>query len=241
MKFNYRAGRLSLFLIPVFSILLSTQPANAQITNLNPGESINLATVLESTGRSVQIGDKLFDDFFFSYVDTDGNAVNDLIASNVVLTALSNDIGFGLSFQTPLVAVGDVFKDIVLKYSVEVLDPNKLISDAHLAFTATALGLGTADIGEDIFTGGFGAINIGHMEVHLPPIGLSSTGTVFAVPQIKIFVQKDIVAAGNAPGTGNRATITIIDQTFSQIPEPTTLVLVGMGLFGLLALRRRSA
>jgi len=219
-----------------------TSPARADvITNLNPGESVNLATVLSETGKAVQIGDKLFDDFFFSYVDTDLDSTDELIASNVVLTALSNDIGFGLSFQTPLLAAGNVTKDIVLKYSVQVLNPTNLISDAHLSFTATTLGLGTADIGEDIYTNGFGADNIGHMEVHLPPSGLSSTNTVFASPQVKIFVEKDVTVAGNgADPTNNRASVTIINQTFSQIPEPPAVALVGLGLSGFLLLRRRS-
>jgi hypothetical protein len=219
-----------------------TSPAQADVTtNLNPGESVNLATVLSETGRAVQIGDKLFDDFFFSYIDTDGDPSDDLVASNVVLTALSNDIGFGLSFQTPLLAVSNVVKDVVLKYSVEVLDPNKLISDAHLSFTATTLGLGTADIGENIYTNGFGADDIGHMEVHLPPPGLNSTNIVFATPQTKIFVEKDVTVAGNgADATNNRASVTIINQTFSQIPEPPAVALVGLGLSGFLLLRRRN-
>ena len=227
-------------LTALISVFVLASTSRAQVTNLAPGQTINLASVLDATGKSVQIGDKLFDDFFFSYIDTDNNVLNELVAADVTLTALANDIGFGLSFQTPLITFSNVVKDIVVKYSVLVLDPNQKISDAHLSFSASVLGLGTADVNESLYTGGFGANQLDSFSVHLPPPGFGSTGVVFSTPQVKIYMEKDVVVSGNGSTINDRASITIINQTFSQIPEPSALVLVGAGLSGLLFFRRRS-
>ena len=64
----------------------------------------------------------------------------------------------------------------------------------------------------------------------------------FAVPVKKLSVQKDILAIAlledSEPGT---ATLSFVDQTYSQIPEPTTLILFGLGLGGLASQGRRSS
>jgi hypothetical protein len=54
----------------------------------------------------------------------------------------------------------------------------------------------------------------------------------------KLWVQKDIIATGGGAANGF-ASISIIDQTFSQVPEPSTVMLVGLGLLGLVAMRRK--
>jgi hypothetical protein len=40
-------------------------------------------------------------------------------------------------------------------------------------------------------------------------------------------------------GNGGFCTITNFDQTFSQIPEPSTALLVGLGLLGVFAANRK--
>ncbi len=222
-------------------IFALTVPARADsVTNLNPGQSINLATVLANTGVSVQIGDKLFGDFFFSYVDTDGSGLNDLIASNVVLTALSNQIGFGLSFQAPLITVSNVVKDLVLKYSAQVLAEGFAISDVHLNFTGSIGGLGTATIGESVFTNGFGGDAAGTLSVFNPGNPAKFSDVLFLTqPQQKLWLQKDIVVSGNGNSLLDFASVTIIDQTFSQVPEPSSMALVAAGLLGIACLHRR--
>ena len=65
--------------------------SQAQVTNLSGGGSINFSA-LTSGNLSVQIGDKLFSNFGFSYVDTDGNPGDDLLASALVLSSLSNQV-----------------------------------------------------------------------------------------------------------------------------------------------------
>src|SRR5690242_20630683 len=98
----------------LFSFGLMAIRGTAQTTNMTSGGTISLATVI-ANGLSVQVGDKLFGNFFFSYNDTDGLTNDDLTVSNVTLSTVSNVIGFGLEFQQPLLAIGPVIKDIGLQ------------------------------------------------------------------------------------------------------------------------------
>jgi len=220
------------------AVLLFSSPtvATAQVTNLTAGQSIGLATVIDN-GLKVQIGDKQFADFFYSYLDTDGNSANDLSRSNVTLTALSNDIGFGLSFQEPLLALGPVIKDVAIKYSATVTDPNFLISDIHLSITGSAGNGGLGTVGEDVFNNGFGGTNVGHLQASIPVSSGDVTNADIVPPVVKLWVQKDVIVSGGNNANGF-ASITIIDQTFSQVPEPSTALLVGLGLLGVVALKR---
>jgi hypothetical protein len=212
-------------------------PTRASVITLTPGQSTNLAAVIDNN-LSVQIGDKQFADFFFSYLDTDGILANDLTRSNVTLTALGGNFGFGLSFQDPLIAVGPVIKDIVFKYTVLVTDPNFWISDIHLAITGSAGNGGLGTVGENVFNDSFGGTSVGTLQATLP---VASGDVAFAniVPPVtKLWVQKDVIVTGNSNPAGF-ASITIIDQQFSQIPEPSTVLLVGLGLLGVVALKRK--
>jgi hypothetical protein len=111
--------------------------AQAQVINLNPGDSVNLSQLLGPNADSVQVGDKLFANFSFQYGDTGGNLASYLQPNAISVTGLSNPTGYGISFSGPLAAIGDITKDLVLRYSVAVTDPTRLISDVHLSYNGT--------------------------------------------------------------------------------------------------------
>jgi hypothetical protein len=140
-----------------------------------------------------------------------------------------------------LAAIGDITKDLVLRYSVAVTDPTRLISDVHLSYNGTVLGNGFSSVVEEIFTGGFGGQKIAQLEVLNPgnPNPVFQDLVVLLQPREKLFVQKDIMFGGGGLGSENRALLSIIDQNFSEIPEPSTLVLSGAGCVALLVLKRR--
>jgi hypothetical protein len=244
-------GRFRSYIPTILALVLCgivASNSQAQITNLSNGGSINYSA-LNGTNLSVQIGDKLFSNFGFSYVDTDGNSGDDLLASALVLSSLSNQIGFGVSLQLPLVATGTVIKDITIKFSATVLDPNQKISDMHLNFTGSASGNGISEVSESVFTNGFGSGNIANLSLtensagFVPPSG--EVSAVFSNAQSMIWIQKDIFVSGNpnALPDGNPpsdfASITIVNQTFSQVPEPSTIVLSLAGIVAFLSVRRR--
>jgi hypothetical protein len=116
-----------------------------------------------------------------------------------------------------------------------VLTPGWLASDNTLAMVAQATGTGRAVIAEDVTTGD------GHDLLAAKLVYLTGAGgdildhKVFASPAATIHVGKDIALVGGADGT---AQIYGFTQTFSQVPEPATMVLLCAG--GVLALVGRA-
>jgi len=221
----------------------------AQITNLSNGGSVNFSALVGTNGVSVLIGDKLFSNFGFSYVDTEGNIGNGLTASNLVLSSLFNQEGFGVSIQLPLVATGITIKDVTLEFAETVWDSSDEISDVHLDFAGTVSGNGIAIVSESIFTNGFGdgllaSLSLTETASGFDPLGGEATA-IYTEAQSKIWVEKDILVSGNPTAIPDNnpakdyAAITIINQTFSQIPEPSTMVLSLAGMVALLFVRRR--
>ena len=211
----------------------------AVTTNLTIGGTISLSSVVGPNADSVQVGDKLFSNF--ALIPT--SSPPDLLPSDVVIQSLVNGDGYGLGFNFKLTASGSTSKDIVLEFSVTVLDPNELISDVHLNFTSAVSGLGFATVAESIFTNGFGAGLISTLQVNNPgtPAVFEDTA-FFDVPQHKIWIEKDILVDGNGTSsTTDWAHISIIDQTISQmqVPEPSTMALSVVGLAMCLFVKRR--
>lgn len=227
--------------VAVMAVILFSAPtiARATTTNMTGGGTISLATVIDN-GLSVQVGDKLFGNFSFVYSDTDGLTSDDLSRSNITLSTLSNVIGFGLEFTQPLLAIGTVVKDIVLKYTATVTDPNFLISDIHLDITGTAGNGGLGSVGEQAFVGGFGGNSVANMQTYIQGTNTDVTSAMANIipPQTQLWVEKDVTVTGGNAANGF-AGISIIDQTYSQVPEPSTILLVGLGMLGAVAVNRK--
>ena len=208
--------------------------ARAQVTNLAPGQTINLATVINSN-LTLQIADKQFGNFAFDWV---GGALN-LYSSNLVITALSNAVGFGVQFTQPLTLVGQGTDDFTLEYSALVTAPGYYIDDIDLAITGSASGGGVGSVGETVYSGGFGTNQVGELEAFTPNAGPEQATNNIVPPQTEIWVEKDVVVACSTNNPFAIASISIIDQTYSEIPEPSTALLVGVGVLGVVAVNRR--
>ena len=223
----------------LFSFGLMAMGGTAQtVTNMTAGGTISLATVIDNN-LQVQVGDKLFGNFFFQYSDTDGLSSDDLTESNITLSTIANVVGFGLQFTQPLLAIGPVIKDIGIQYTASVTDPTNMISDIHLAITGSAGNGGLGTVGEQALVGGFGGTNVGSISASIPGSTTAAANIVPPVPEL--WIEKDVTVTGGSNANGF-ASISIIDQTFSQVPEPSTLLLVGVAasLLGLLAGRKRN-
>src|SRR5271168_1827294 len=84
--------------------LYSIEAKAGTVTNLIPGQSINLSRLLQCGDKSIQVGDKLFSDFSFSICDKGIGCGGDLRASDITIDASENTFGYGLSLQMPLSA-----------------------------------------------------------------------------------------------------------------------------------------
>jgi hypothetical protein len=149
-----------------------------------------------------------------------------------------NDIGFRLEFTLPLTAGDMDFKDIAFEYTAAVTNSSNLISDIHLSITGATSGDAIANVSENATTGGFGVGLVGTVAATLPGPPTNSV-TILDYPVAKLWVQKDIIVAGAGDFTDDNASIWTIEQTFSQIPEPSTVLLVGLGLLGVAAVNRK--
>lgn len=187
------------------------------------------------------VGDKLFSDFTYAFT---GDMPP---ATGINVIPIVDDFGnFGIRLQGGFVDLpGGGASDSLVTFNVTALDPELLISDAHLAANVALVGPGLASVTET-FVPLFPTMSL--LVYDTPGATLLTDSAVFDVPLRTLPVQKDILlfSTGVWP---NFATLSFVDQTFSQIPdpnqgeiaEPATLSLAGLiSLFlGAIYMRRR--
>jgi hypothetical protein len=228
----------------------------AATTVLVPGvNSITLDNLTgANSGNAVQVGDKLFSNF--TYAPTPSGSTP--TAAGVTLSGLGTGAGtdyFGIRFAGGFFdAPGGGGTDYLITYRVTVLDPNYVITDAHLASNLIVNGV-LPD------PAAFGTINETFTAV-VPPTptlagvfnenftfnnapNLLTDDVVFTAGYTSLDVQKDIFL--NAGTAGNVTVgLSFVDQRFSQspvVPLPAAAwagfsMLGGLGLFGVVRRRR---
>jgi hypothetical protein len=143
-------------------------------------------------------------------------------AGNITLSPFlpTNSIESGLQFRGGFSAMPGMTVDYAISYVVTA-PPGLLIEDAVLsAAMGNNGGTGSVSIVELLtFPGGSGQT----MEVSLP--GSSSASLSFPGVQ-SILVQKDMFLNGGSLG----ANVTFVNQGFSSIPEPASIISLGIGL-----------
>jgi len=201
---------------------------------------------LIASGGSITVGDKVFSDF--GYTPNSGQApLASAISVNPIPPAGTDAFGnfgirFGLAgFDTP----DNVATDFLLTYTVSTLSGAPLITDVHLASNLAIAGTpATGDnpfgnIVETISAPGIGQIAQISNAATTTSSSLSAVaGFIPPGPYTSLRVTKD-VQLFSTPGA--IATVSFIDQAFSQVPEPGSLMLLGLGGLGLVgfAWRRR--
>ncbi len=184
-------------------------------------------------GQSILVVDKLFDNFTFSVSGTGGYIANPA-AIDVAPVSMGDEIG--IRFAGLLAARSNLVPDsavtVTIGYDVTVVDPKLWIHDISLVFNGMATDpTGYARVTETVY---YGNTPVGSASVTTPsPL---NDHDLFDGAFKKLHVEKTIELYGGARGF---TTISFIDQTFSQIPEPATVALLGLAL-PLLRLRRRA-
>jgi len=187
--------------------------------------AVPLSTLI--SGGTKTCGDKLFSDFSYS-------RTGDMpLSSGVNVDCITVAGNLGLEFQGGFGdAPGGGTSDALIKYTVTVTDPRFVITDAHIQGNAKVLhGTGIMSV-VDTFTPD--APDIMSIFDIVPGSTTNVDSTIFATGHTTLHVQKDIF--GFATGETSFATLSFIDQTYSQtttVPEPSTVVLLGIGLLGM--------
>lgn len=195
---------------------------------------VTLDTLLVQ-GATYTVGDKKFSNFTLL-------RTGDMPTANSVnVAALLDDAGnYGIRLQGAFVDLPSSpgGSDFLLNYDVEALDPNKLISDAHLAGNPTLLGTqGSISVVETFLPLGPGG------EYTMKIFDDESAGqkltdvTFFNPPVRKLSVQKDILVI--ATPNSQTVTMSFVDQTYSQTPEATTITMALISLVSLVGYRGR--
>jgi hypothetical protein len=229
MGFKRRAAGFLLTIVAWTFVVTGTTRAGPSFL----GSPVGLQNL--TNGQSLVVGDKVFSDFFIS---------GDISANQVTVTPIEDSFGYGISFSGGFGAMGQATNDFILAYTVSVVTNSPdLISDVHLRFNGSSVGLGSggwglASVTEQVFDANLALV--GQMAVFAFSSANQTTNQLentLAInpPQPTLVIGKDVLLIAS----GGFATISTIDQTFSQIPEPSTLVLVTSGLTGLYLLLRR--
>jgi hypothetical protein len=184
-------------------------------------------------GGTIQSGDKVFSNFTYL-------ASGDMPASGDVNVETITDASgnFGIRLQAGFIdRSGGSSSDAVITFDVSV-EPgsSEVISGAILAANPAVInGTGLASVTEtfipDVIDDKLVVFDFGDGDDKL----LDST--IFASTFTKLRVQKDIIL--HATGDNAAVTMSFVDQTFPQVPEPASLAMALFGILGLFGLRRQ--
>ena len=212
--------------------------------------TFSLEDLLANSGTeegTIIVGDKKFSDFSCQ-ISILGKARPGSCDDINVIT--HDDDPFGLRFQSGFAAMPNSSLQVLLDYTVEVLDPDFVISEARLAFNGAFIGLNAQtqviQTIENMDGDTIGKLNVSNPtsesvlpDLQDPALEDNDQGINAELQKIRINNQIDIIA-----GDKSRGFISFIDQQFEQrrveVPEPGTVgSLLLFGSFGLGAIWKR--
>ncbi len=191
-------------------------------------------------GFSCGIDDKTFQNFSYSTAGT-----NHLPPSSITVNPITTPFNPGFLFNAPWGVQSGETQDSLIGFTATVNPGGALINDLSLAiFGAAIVGSGQVSVAETYCLGDTFADLCSHgTEGTLLTILNGSisrlTDSVSFDPVSVVDVVKDITLLGGS--NGSAALVSGVQNQFSEVPEPGSLMLLGSGIAGLAGVLRRRA
>lgn len=206
------------------SLVYAAQPAYA--TQFTTSTTLDQLLI---PGNSILCDDKLFDNFGFSSIASGGATPVDPATVAVLCHFPGAEIGLRFQSGSFFVLSGQT-QDSFLEFDVTSTDPQRPMIDNTLEILAgAARGTGRIAIAENLSNG------VTKLVFTTSTVSVLRDHVDFS-PAQSLHVVKDIALAGGANGA---ALLSDFSQTFSQVPEPASVILLGMGGVCALWFRRR--
>lgn len=229
------------------ALLLANTAQAAIIWDLGGTQNaVTLAEVNQAGG--IIVGDKLFSDFVVTPSSTIGAQSPDY---GITVRGINVGGELGLNFFGGWTAFQNQIVDTTIKFKVSIMPPEVdqgwLIVDNSLTMLAYgAAGSGQVAITENVYSvdpdtvANPGLFKLADKYVYYNTVSSQTYDhKEFTQGLTEIWVVKDVVASGGVE-PGGSASISNFRQTFSQIPEPASFMLLSSGVL-LIVGRRRQA
>jgi hypothetical protein len=215
---------------PAFSALVPLD----QVPDVNHNNQIDLQDVIASGGFS--IGDKDFSGF--AYVQ--GGSASPASADIAILDASTPGGDEAIRFVFGWFTQDGLDMESNISYAVTVTDPDPatMIDAVDLQFNGVSKNFALADVSEvvDDSHGNF----LANLEVdaagNAPANDFDSTSIL--PNQREILVDKDIQLSSAPTSFNNFATVSFVDNSYHQTPEPIGLTAIGIGAISMMRRRR---
>ena len=189
-------------------------------------------------GSSCGIDDKTFSDFFYSTAGT-----NHMPASSITVNPITTQNNPGFLFNAPWGVQAGETQQSLMAFTVNVNPGGNLIDDLSLyMFGAGIVGSGQVSVAEtfcagDTFANGCANGVTGSLLTILNGSTSILTAHVDFDPVSVVDVVKSVQLLGGS--NGSAAVVGGVQNQFSEVPEPGSLLLFGSGIAGLAGVLRR--